>query len=73
MTRDRALFRAVMTLSVLAAVVLGIFFWQSGRGGDGSPGSIDGTSGIGGVPSVPFQDVTLAAGVDFIHFNGACG
>jgi enediyne biosynthesis protein E4 len=75
----RALYRSVVVLSLLAAAVLAVFFWQSRREGSPSDSVAPSESASvlaassASIPTVRFTDVTDAAGIHFRHNNGACG
>lgn len=71
----RALVRLSWIFSGVVLAVIGVFFWQGSRSvphGSGSSG-IPGDTVRQATPPASFRDVTRAAGIDFVHFNGARG
>jgi len=56
------------------AIVLGVFYWQGSRQSPVSDGSNGTMSSLDNrIPNVTFTDVTTAAGIGFVHENGAAG
>ncbi len=74
----RALKRSLVALAVLAVVVVGAFLMLRGRGETPPETEIETAAPVAverevRPPAVRFTDVTTAAGVDFVHFDGATG
>lgn len=76
---DAAFWRSIGVLAVVILVVLGLFVWESHRSDqrDSQISSLTAPQTPGRavelVPDIPFVDITLAAGVDFVQHNGAEG
>ena len=77
----RALIRSGWSLLILAGLLLGGVLWYRAERQPPVPveqaeialptGTAD--TSPQGPPSIPFTDITQAAGIDFVHVNGAYG
>jgi enediyne biosynthesis protein E4 len=75
----RAIVRTLLVLLVVGGVVFGIsFFFEPTPGPAGTAGADRQVASAApvppsAIPEVRFTDITVAAGIRFVHTNGACG